>query len=159
MDPSALDHFDRRLLELLQDDALATAAQLTGQVPLSPSAIARRVRRLRADGWIRADVALLARALTETRLRALLLVQAREHAEERGLADLRARLCAAPEVQLVLDISGSHDLAVLVSARDMADFNALTDRLLEKDPAVNRYETSFVKRVHKQREWVPLSGG
>ena len=44
----------------------------------------------------------------------------------------------------------------LLAAPTMADFNALTDRLLECDPAVNRYETSFVKRVHKQREWVPL---
>lgn len=157
MDPASLDGFDRQLLELLQDDALATAERLAERVPLSASAIARRVRRLRAERWVRADVALLAPALTEARLRALVLVQAREHAEERGLAALRERLCAAPEVQLLLDVSGSHDLALLVSARDMADFNALTDRLLERDPAVHRYETSFVKRVRKQREWVPLT--
>lgn len=156
MAAAPLDRFDRQLLELLQADALATAERLAEDVPLSASAITRRVRRLRGDGWIRADVALLSRALTEARLRALVLVQAREHAEERGIAALRERLCAAPEVQLVLDVSGGHDLAVLLSARDMADFNALTDRLLERDPAVSRYETSFVKRVHKQREWVPL---
>lgn len=156
MTSAALDRFDRQLLELLQADALATAERLAEQVPLSASAITRRVRRLRADGWIRADAALLSRKLTEARLRALVMVQAREHAEERGIAALRERLCAAPEVQLVLDVSGTHDLAVLVSARDMADFNDLAERLLQQDPAVHRYETSFVKRVHKQREWVPL---
>lgn len=156
MTGAVLDRFDQQLLELLQDDALATAERLAEAVPLSASAITRRVRRLRADGWIRADVALLSRSLTDTRLRALVLVQVREHAEERGIAALRERLAAAPEVQLLLDIAGTHDLAVLVSARDMADFNDLTDRLLERDPAVNRYETSFVKRVHKQREKVPL---
>lgn len=156
MTSDALDKFDRQLLELLQDDALATAERLAEQVPLSASAITRRVRRLRADGWIRADVALLSRGLTDMRLRALVLVQVREHAEERGIAALRERLAAATEVQLLMDIAGTHDLAVLVSARDMADFNDLADRLLERDPAVNRYETSFVKRVHKQRERVPL---
>lgn len=153
-----LDSFDLRLLELLQADALMTAERLADHVPLSPSAITRRVRRLRESGVIRADIAVPARQFTDARLSALVLVQVREHAEERGIAALRAGLVAAPEVQLVIDVSGEYDLAVLISARDMTDYNQLAERLLQEHPAVRRYETSFVKRTHKQSLFVPLGG-
>ncbi|MBX3594224.1 Lrp/AsnC family transcriptional regulator [Sphingomonas sp.] len=152
-----LDDFDLRLLDLLQADALATAEELARHVPLSPSAVTRRVRRLRAEGWIAADVAVPAPGLTAGRLRALVRVQVHEHAEERGIAALRAKLAGTPEVQMLLDVAGADDLAVLICARDMDDYNALTDRLLERDPAVRRYETSFVKRVHKQSSAVALA--
>jgi DNA-binding Lrp family transcriptional regulator len=151
-----LDRFDIQLLNLLQRDALATAEELAASVPLSASAITRRVRRLRSEGWIAADVALLASRLTERRLRALVMVQVHEHDEARGIAALRERLAAEPQVQMILDVAGADDLAVLVCARDMADYNALSERLFQNDPAVRRYETSFVKRVHKQSAAVML---
>ncbi|WP_439539160.1 Lrp/AsnC family transcriptional regulator [Sphingomonas sp.] len=156
---SKLDAFDIQLLNLLQADSLATAEELAREVPLSASAVTRRVRRLRADGFIAADVALLAPKLTERRLRALVRVQVHEHAEERGIAALRASLAAQDSVQMILDVAGVDDLAVLICARDMADYNALAERLFQNDPAVRRYETSFIKRVHKQSALVPLTTG
>ncbi|WP_394653193.1 Lrp/AsnC ligand binding domain-containing protein [uncultured Sphingomonas sp.] len=88
--------------------------------------------------------------------RTLVHVTMQEHAEERGIAALRARLVADPCVQMLLDLAGPHDLAVLISARDMDDYNAITALLFESEPAVRRYETSFVKRVHKQSATVVL---
>ena len=55
----ALDGYDRALLALLQEDALRTAEDLARDVALSPSAIARRVRRLREEGVIVADRAVV----------------------------------------------------------------------------------------------------
>lgn len=144
------------MLGLLQQDALATAAALADHVALSPSAITRRVRRLRQDGWIARDAAIVSRRISDARLRALVMIQVHEHAEARGLSALRARLVAEPRVQMLLDVAGAHDLAVLVSARDMADYNALAEALFEADPAIRRYETTMVKRVHKQDASVPL---
>ncbi|ODP38066.1 hypothetical protein BFL28_15680 [Sphingomonas turrisvirgatae] len=153
-----LDRFDAQLLNLLQQDALATAETLAASVPLSASAITRRVRRLRSEGWIAADVALLAPRLTARRLRALVTVQVHEHDETRGIAALRERLAAADEVQMILDIAGADDLAVLVCARDMGHYNELAERLFQNNPAVRRYQTSFVKRVHKQSAATMLDG-
>jgi Lrp/AsnC family leucine-responsive transcriptional regulator len=151
-----LDRFDISLLNLLQADNLATAETLARDVPLSPSAIARRVRGLREDGLIAGDIALLAPALTAGRLRAMILVQVHEHAEEKGIAALRARLAAAAEVQLLLNISGTFDLLVLAVTRNMAAFNAFADAYFAADPAVRRYETSFVKSEVKNRPTVRL---
>ncbi|MFL9841452.1 Lrp/AsnC family transcriptional regulator [Sphingomonas sp. ST-64] len=154
-----LDAFDIQLLNLLQSDALATAEELARTVPLSASAVTRRVRRLRSEAWIAADVAVPATRLTARRLRALVRVQVHEHAEERGIAALRARLADEDAVQMILDVAGADDLAILICARDMADYNALAERLFQQDPAVRRYETSFIKRVHKQSAAVVLKPG
>ena len=47
-----LDDFDRRLLNLVQSDAGQTAERLAENVGLSPSAVQRRLRRLRETGVI-----------------------------------------------------------------------------------------------------------
>src|SRR3954453_13705706 len=151
-----LDRFDIALLNLLQSDNLATAEALAQVVPLSASAIARRVRALREEELIAADAAILSPTLTEDRLRAIVQVQAHEHAEEKGIAALRARLAAADEVQLLLNIAGAFDLLLLVVTRNMAAFNAFADAYFAADPAVRRYETSFVKAEIKNRPTVPL---
>jgi Lrp/AsnC family leucine-responsive transcriptional regulator len=151
-----LDRFDIALLNLLQADNLATADMLAGAVPLSPSAIARRVRSLREEGLIAADIAILSPDLTAGRLRAIVQVQAHEHAEEKGIGALRARLAAAPEVQFLANLAGAFDLLALVVTRNMAAFNAFADAHFATDPAVRRYETSFVKGEVKNRPVVPL---
>jgi Lrp/AsnC family leucine-responsive transcriptional regulator len=66
-----LDKLDVALLNLLQANNVATAETLARDVPLSPSAITRRVRRLRDNGLIAADVAILSDALLGQRLRAV----------------------------------------------------------------------------------------
>jgi Lrp/AsnC family leucine-responsive transcriptional regulator len=151
-----LDRFDIALLNLLQADNLATADALAGGIPLSPSAITRRVRKLREAGAIAADMALLSPGLTGDRLRAIVQIQVHEHAEEKGIAALRARLAAADEVQLLLNISGAFDLLALVVTRHMAAFNAFANSYFAADPAVRRYETSFVKSEVKNRPIVRL---
>jgi Lrp/AsnC family leucine-responsive transcriptional regulator len=154
-----LDRFDVAILNLLQSDNLATAEAISLQVPLSPSAIARRIRGLREGRLVAADLAVLAPALVADRLRAIVQVQVQEHAEEKGIADLRARLAAAPEVQLLLNIAGPVDLLVLVVTRTMNDFNAFADRHFASDPCVRRYETTFVKAEIKNRPVVVLDEG
>jgi Lrp/AsnC family transcriptional regulator, leucine-responsive regulatory protein len=151
-----LDDFDTALLNLLQTNNLATAEALAAKVPLSPSAITRRIRRLRQSGLIAADVAILSPALSEDRLRAVVQIQVHEHAEEKGIAALRARLANAPEVQVLLAVSGTFDLLVVMIARNMAAFNTFADAFFAADPAVRRYETSFVKREIKNRAAVWL---
>lgn len=151
------DEFDRTLLDLLQQDGTATADQLAARVPLSPSAIARRVRRLRGDGTISATRAVLGEQLLGRRLRALVTVQLHDHAPAAGLAALRAQLVALPQVQLCLEISGPSDLMLLVSVADMPAFNDFADACLAGNPVVRRYETAFVKKALKFTTAAPLA--
>jgi Lrp/AsnC family transcriptional regulator, leucine-responsive regulatory protein len=152
-----MDQFDRALLERLQQDGLATADQLAAVVPLSPSAIARRVRRLRSDGTLAATRAVLSEQHLGRRLRALVTVQLHDHAPAAGLAMLRATLVGLPQVQLCLEISGPSDLVLLVSVADMPAFNDFADAHLAGNPVVRRYETAFVKKALKFTTSAPLA--
>lgn len=151
-----LDQFDYALLNEVQKDNSQTANALALRIALSPSAIARRLRRLRADGWIGRTIALLGPRLLENRLRGLVLVQLNEHTDRAGKEALLARLEAAEPVQVVLEISGEHDFAVLLDCAGMDAFVAQAEQLLATDLAVRRYETSFVKRTWKFAPFVRL---
>jgi Lrp/AsnC family leucine-responsive transcriptional regulator len=150
-----LDRLDRQLLSCLQADNLQTADRLAEQVGRSPSAIARRLRRLRATGAVAADVALLSEEAAGNPLSAIVHLQLERHVPQEGDA-LRRRLIASPNVQLCLDISGAFDILLLVVAEDMEAYNAFSAALLERPP-VHRFETSFVKRRVKATLAMPLA--
>lgn len=152
-----LDRFDLLLLNLLQRDDSRTADQLAERVPLSPSALARRLRRLRGEGWIARTVALLSTRLTQDRLRALVLIQLNEHADLAGKAALERRLLDCDAVQFCYEIAGPHDLVALFDCTSMADFNACADDILASSPTVRRYESHFVKREVKFAPFVELA--
>ena len=151
-----LDAFDLALLNLVQRDDSQTADQLASRVALSPSAIARRLRRLRKDGWIARTIALLGEELGERRMRAVVLLQLSEHADQRGKAQLLRRVRAAPQVQFCYELAGSWDLLLLFDCATMSEFNDVAERVLVSDATVHRYETSFVKRQAKFEPFVPL---
>lgn len=148
------DDLDLRVLDLLQQDALRTADALAALLPLSSSAIARRIRRMRADGTIARDVAIVADSIGPF-LSALVHVQFDHHALD-AIGAFRRRVIASPNVQLYLEVTGNFDIALLVTARDMDAFNLLVDTLLAQDPVVRRYESSFVKRRGKFDPALPL---
>jgi Lrp/AsnC family leucine-responsive transcriptional regulator len=150
------DSFDLKLLNALQEDADRTAEQLAELIPLSSSAIARRIRRLRESGAIARTVSLLSSEFVDRRLRAIIRVQLHEHEQAADFTDFRRRLKARDEVQLCLEVSGSDDLLLLVACRDMTEFNAFADSELAASPVVRRYETSFVKKEIKNRPSIRL---
>ena len=150
------DNFDLKLLNAMQEDADRTAEELAEIVALSPSAIARRLRRLRESGAIARTIALLPAAMVDRRLRALITIQLHDHAPAGGLAELRQRLQSLDEIQLCLEVSGSDDMVLLVACRDMAEFNAFADAELGSSPVVRRYQTSFVKKEIKNRPMIRL---
>lgn len=151
-----LDRFDLQLLNLVQRNDSRTADELSEQVALSPSAIARRLRRLRGERWIERTIALLSPRLTGRRLRAIVSVQLSEHADRRGIDALVQRIRSTPQVQFCYELAGVHDLLLLFDCSGMAEFNQLAEAVLVADPTVRRYETSFVKQELKFEPFVQL---
>lgn len=152
-----LDDFDRQLLEEVQRDDTRTGEALAELVPLSPSAIARRLRRMRGEGLIARTIALLSPRLTRERLRAVVLIQLAEHADRPGKERLERRLMAVDEVQLCVEIAGPHDMLVLLDCASMADLTETVEALFSQTSTVRRYETHIVKREVKFAPFVRLT--
>lgn len=148
------DPTDLKLLAALQQDSGRTADALAAGVALSPSAIARRIRRLRETGLIERDVAILSEQAVRY-LSVFVDVQLDRHALPEVEALIR-RLQACTEVQLLMQISGAFDLTLLVAVPDMEAFNQFVDAMLGSDRVVRRYESRFVKKRRKFSPAVPL---
>ena len=152
-----LDRTDLALLDLVQRDDSRSADSLAADVPLSPSAIARRLRRLRSEGWIGRTIALLSPKLTNRRLRAIVLVQLSDHADKSGKDALLSRIAQTPQVQFCYEIAGRYDFLLLFDCGHIDEFTDTAEAVLASHPTVHRYETSFVKREAKFAPFVQLS--
>ena len=152
---ASLDQLDLKLLEHLQANNIQTADQLAEQVGRSPSAVARRLRRLRAIGAVANDVAVVSEEAAGHPLFAVVHIQLERHGPQE--ADrFRRQLIASENVQLCFDVSGAFDFLLLVVAADMDAYNAFADSMLGDQPVVCRFETTFVKKRGKATLALPL---
>ncbi|MBS0295336.1 MAG: Lrp/AsnC family transcriptional regulator [Proteobacteria bacterium] len=138
-----LDVHDRRIAAVLQADNQRTVEDIAAAVGLSSSAAHRRIARLRRDGLIRGDVAVLdpkAFGLTMTFIVEITLEKVRVD----EVSVMKARLKAAPEIQQIYNVTGEADLLLIVLARDVEHFEQLSRELFSADPLVRRYKTSLV---------------
>lgn len=150
-----LDRLDMQILSALQECNQTSAQDLAERVPLSPSAILRRIRQYRATGVIAADVAVLDPAVTGERLSVVLLVQLARQAPAAAAA-FRKGLERLPNVQVVMEIAGAFDVMCITVFETMDAFNDFADAHIADDPAVARYEAMFVRRRIKFGAGIPL---
>lgn len=153
-----LDALDVRLLNAVQADGAATADALARTVPISPSAVTRRLARLKSAGIVAGCCAVLSDRFLQPRLQALVQVQLDRHNAE-YFQDLRKILLARPEVQFCAEVTGAFDLMVIIVARSMPHLNDMIDTLFVGSPAFRRLETSFIRRRWKASLVIPLDDG
>ena len=152
---AALDRFDRKLLAIVQRDASLTSDVLADRVGLSPSAVQRRLKRLREDGVI---TALVATVDPDKLGRPALFVVGLEIERERPelLSRLRAWLADEDAVQEVFYVTGAWDFVLIVTARDVEAYDALMSRLMADNPNVRRFTTNVALGTYKRRLFVPI---
>ena len=152
-----LDRFDRQLLALVQQDAALTAEQLAEQVSLSPSAIQRRLKRLREQGVIVRQIAVLDAAQVGRPTTFIAGLQVDSERPE-PMARLRAWLAAESAVQQAFYVTGEADFVLIVTAADAAAYEALMTRLLADNANVRRYTTQVAMGVLKRGLALPVPG-
>jgi Lrp/AsnC family transcriptional regulator, leucine-responsive regulatory protein len=150
-----LDELDRKLLDLLQNDAARPLYELGDRVGLSASAVQRRLSRYRSSGVIERQVAVLNPDVVAGTVLACVLVTL-ERETKKLHSDFRKRLLGAPEVQQCYDLAGAWDYLVMVAASSMPRCRAVIDELLLDAPNVKRYDTLFVFGPVKRGLNIPL---
>jgi Lrp/AsnC family transcriptional regulator, leucine-responsive regulatory protein len=150
-----LDRFDRQLLNLLQEDAGQTAERLAEQVGLSPSAIQRRIRRMRAEGVIVRDAAIVDPGHVGRPTLFLVSLQVERERPEL-LAQLRAWLAAQEHVQQAFYVTGEADFVVVITAPDTETYDALMSRMVSENPNVKRFTTNVALSVVKRGLTIPI---
>lgn len=146
---------DHKLLDLVQRDADMGAEALGERIGLSASAVLRRLKRLRADGVILANVALVDPAKTG---RPTFFIVALEIERERPelMSRLRQWLDDEDQVQQAFYVTGSADFILIVTAQDVESYDALMTRLMADNPNVRRFTTNVALGVNKRSMFVPV---
>lgn len=144
-----MDKIDRKLLNLMQQDASRTNVEMADEVGLSPSSCLRRVQRLYKSGIIDRVVAILNTAKAGRAIKAIVTVELKLHGEQH----MRRFLDMAKAEEAVIQayaITGEMDVILMLRLGNMEEFDALCDRLFRDQTNVARFVTMVVIKTAKE---------
>lgn len=150
-----MDKFDAAILDAIQSNNRLTAEALSKLVHLSPDSCRKRLAKLRAEGYVDADIAVLNPGKLG---RGLMLIVEVALTSERP-ADLdrfRETMKSAPEVMQCYYITGASDFLLILSASDMADYEVFTRRYFFAEENIMKFRTSVVMDRVKAGFSIPL---
>lgn len=144
--PRPLDGFDRKILSALTSDARQTNAAIGATVGLSAPAVHERVKRLRAQGVIKGQVAQVDGPAVGKPLLSFVHVDA----EGWGKGERMMRLKTFPEVEEMHSVAGDAGMILKVRA---ADTQALEHFLLQlyRVPGVRGTKSFVVLSTYLER--------
>jgi len=149
----AMDNFDRRILQVLQKNNRQTQGLLAEEVGLSPSAVRRRVDKLRADNIIVADVSLVNPAKTGITV----ITSIRFEKEDRKSYERFKKLMLdAPEVLQCYTVSGDVDFVIIAHLPSVEDYESWMEEYLLEEKYVQRAATNIVYSRIKYETALPV---
>ncbi|MEP2029289.1 MAG: Lrp/AsnC family transcriptional regulator [Paracoccaceae bacterium] len=135
------DETDLTILRTLQNDCRIGLEQLAHVCGLSVPSVQRRLKRLRDGKLIEKEIAVLDPAGFDYKMTFIVLVELdRESLQQLDLFRKRAK--AEPQVQQCYYVTGEADFILICTAKDMQDFEMLTQRLFFENSNVRRFRTS-----------------
>jgi len=140
-----LDALDRAILAALLEDARLSQVQLAERIPLSPTAIARRIRALEEAGVIEGYQAQISRSALDLGMTAIVQISLKSQSED-VLEAFEKAVGKAPSVVSCYLMSGDDDYLLTVMARDLPDFERIHKEQLSRLPGVARMKSSFALR-------------
>lgn len=156
MENVILDHTDRRILSLLQEDATLSVSDIAEKVGLSATPCWKRIKRLEKDGIIERRVAILNRDRLGLGVTVIVAIRTAKHNDDwlQIFADGVAKI---PEVVEFYRMSGEIDYLLKVVARDIADYDRIY-RKLTKVAELHDVSSSFAMQEIKSTTALPLFG-
>ena len=153
--PKDLDDADRRLLSILQRDASLSTTELAAKVGLSQAPCWRRLERLKKEGYIRNQVALLDRA--KLGLTIQIFAQVRLSAHGRANVDVFTRAVQAhPEVLECHITLGTMDCLLRIVATSMEAYEKFFFEKLSNLPGVQEVNSVVSLSEIKATTALPL---
>ncbi|MGV3517348.1 Lrp/AsnC family transcriptional regulator [Luteitalea sp.] len=149
-----LDVVDLQLLEMLQENARVSQADMARAVGLAPSAILERLRKLEGRGVVQGYAALVAPGAVDLGQLAFVAVRVSGTGEQEEAAG--ARLAAVPEVLEVHHVAGEDCYLLKVRTSDAQHLGTLLRQRLGRIPGVVSTRTTVVLETVKETVRLPL---
>jgi Lrp/AsnC family leucine-responsive transcriptional regulator len=138
-----LDRADITLLAAVQENNKLTSEELAKRANLSPTACQRRLKRLRSEGVIEADVSIVSPKAVGRHVTVVVLVSL-----ERERADIidrfKTSIRKTKEVMIGYYVTGDADFLLVVTAKDMEDYEQFTRRFFYENNDIKGFKTMVV---------------
>lgn len=138
-----MDKFNLKLLELVQKNNRLTAEQLSERVGLSPTACQKRLKKMREDGVIREDIAVINREIVGQSVTFVVEVTL-ESEQPEYLDQFKKIMRNTPEVMQCFYVTGNSDFIVILTAKNMKAYEEFTRKFFFENRNIKRFQTNVV---------------
>lgn len=150
-----LDSIDLQILQLMQDNARISNADLARELNMAPSAVLERVKKLEQKKVITGYTTSINPAAVQQKLLAFIFIKSSE-----GFtcnSKTAQALAKIPEIQEVHHIAGEDCFLVKVRTADAASLMNLMRNSLQKIPNIASTKTTIVLETVKEQQQLVIS--
>lgn len=149
-----IDELDRRILNALQRDCSESLEELGARVGLSRNACWRRIRRMEETGLIKGRVVIVDPEAVGLGLQVFISVRTNSHDPD-WIKAFATATRDMPEILGVYRMTGDLDYLIRARVRDIADYDALYQRLTRK-VSLSDVSASFVMEEIRDTTALPI---
>jgi transcriptional regulator, AsnC family len=150
-----MDQFDIAILDLLQIDNQISQRTIADRIGLSAAAVQRRIKRMRENGTIKREVAILNPKYFGDPI--TILVEVTLENEKIELIDQAKRsFVESPEVQQCYYVTGETDFFLVIVVQSMSKYEEVTRRLFFGNENIKSFRSLIAMGIEKQGFQLPL---
>jgi Lrp/AsnC family transcriptional regulator len=151
-----IDEADRKLLDLIQNDATLSLDVLAQRTAMSANSVWRRLKRLEEAGVIAKRVALINPDAVGLGMTVFVAVKTADHSDQ-WLEGFAKAVSAIPEVVEFYRMSGDTDYLLKLLVESIADYDRVYKKLI-RSAKLYDVSSSFAMETIKYTTAVPLQG-
>ncbi|WDE13851.1 Lrp/AsnC family transcriptional regulator [Thalassomonas haliotis] len=138
-----MDNFDKKILEVLQQNNRLSSLELGEKIGLSATACQRRLKKLRQSGVISKEAAVLNPVVFNNYVTVIVEVVMKQGGTE-SIASFKQRMLAHEHVQQCYYVAGNSDFILVITAPNMPTYERLTNVLFLCDKNIQKFHSSVV---------------
>ncbi|MDW6092765.1 Lrp/AsnC family transcriptional regulator [Vibrio rhizosphaerae] len=150
-----LDLFDKKILEMMQRNCRLQTERMAEQIGLSASAVQRRIKKMRQEGVIQQEVAIIDPQYLTNQMSFLAGLEI-ERDNYQTLSHFKSWAAQKDNIQQIYYVTGQFDLMVLVTAATALEYDAFIEKLMQENPKIRRVTTHVVLDSPKRSFYTPV---
>jgi Lrp/AsnC family leucine-responsive transcriptional regulator len=151
------DEFDKGILKILYEDSKISNSTLAKKINLSPPATLERVRKLRTNGIIQGQRAILDKKKLGRGLTCFLALQIKHLHRQEAYQRIEEHLKQLEEIEEIYFLTGRIDYLIKVNVRDIDEFREFFIAKLSKVQMIERAETFVVVSSSVNSRYNPIN--
>lgn len=155
MSAPRFDQTDKRILEILQENAKITNAQLSKEIGLSPAPTLERVKKLETNGVIKSYHAFLDQQEIGLGVSTFITVTLVGHRKD-YINSFVERINQIPEVVECHHITGQGDFMLKVVSADISSYQKLILEVISEIPEIDDMQSTVILSTFKNSKVMPL---